>query len=58
MKGWKTPTAEIREFEKLPKEAKEYIARIEEMAGVKISILSIGPKRSQTIRRGKIINKK
>ncbi len=55
MKGWKTPTAEIREFEKLPKEVLEYVARIEELAGVQISILSIGPKRSQTIRRDKIV---
>ena len=53
MKGWKTPTPEIKELEKLPKEAHEYIARIEELAGVKINIFSIGPKRSQTIIRDK-----
>lgn len=51
MKGWKTPTDEIREFEKLPKGVLEYVARIEELAGVRINILSIGPKRDQTIRR-------
>lgn len=53
IKGWKTPTPEIREFKKLPKEVRQYIARIEELAGVPISILSIGPKRSQTIIREK-----
>ncbi len=51
VKGWKTSTAEIDQFNKLPKGALDYIARIEELSGVSITILSIGPKRSQTIRR-------
>jgi len=51
VKGWKTPTAQIDRFEKLPKEASQYIAKIEELSGIPINILSIGPKRSQTIIR-------
>jgi adenylosuccinate synthase len=55
MEGWKTPTSKIREFAKLPENAKRYVARIEELAGVQVNILSIGPKRSQTIIRERVV---
>ncbi len=48
-KGWKTSLTEIREYEKLPENAKEYLARLEELLGVPISIVSVGPDREQTI---------
>ena len=48
-KGWKTSLSDIREYEKLPENAKEYLARLEELLGVPISIVSVGPDREQTI---------
>ncbi|MBU0533386.1 MAG: adenylosuccinate synthase [Candidatus Omnitrophica bacterium] len=51
VKGWKTPTAEIKEFTKLPQKALEYISKIEDLTGVPINILSVGPKRLQTIKK-------
>ena len=47
--GWQCDISEITKFKDLPKQAKAYIKRIEELVGAPISILSIGPKRSQTI---------
>lgn len=47
--GWTGTTAGITEFEKLPENAKAYIARIEELVGVKVTILSTGPDRNETI---------
>lgn len=48
-KGWKTSLSGIREYEKLPENAKEYLTRLEELLGVPISIVSVGPDREQTI---------
>jgi len=50
--GWKTATSQIETFEVLPPNAKKYIQRVEELTGVNISLVSLGPKRSQTIKRG------
>ena len=47
--GWFTSTADVKEFDKLPKQAISYIKKIEELCAVKVSILSNGPKRDQTI---------
>ena len=49
MPGWTATTAGITEFEQLPENAKAYIARIEELVGVKVTILSTGPDRNETI---------
>ena len=51
MKGWNTPTTGIRSFDKLPKEAQEYVKAIEKLTGVKISYVSNGPKRDEIIKR-------
>lgn len=47
--GWTGTTAGITEFAQLPDNAKTYIARIEELVGVKVTILSTGPDRNETI---------
>jgi adenylosuccinate synthase len=39
----------VTEFDQLPEGAKAYIARIEELVGVKVTILSTGPDRNETI---------
>lgn len=49
MPGWDESTVGITDYEKLPANAKAYISRIEELIGVKISILSTGPDRNETI---------
>lgn len=46
--GWEDIT-HIREYSKLPVNVIRYLERIEELCGAKIALLSIGPKRDQTI---------
>ncbi len=46
--GW-DKTEGIREFDKLPATAQEYIKELEEMVGTKIAIISTSPERDDTI---------
>jgi adenylosuccinate synthase len=48
--GWDESIADARSYEALPENAKIYLKRIEEFTGVKISIVSVGPKRDQTMK--------
>ncbi len=47
--GWSDTTAGIREFDKLPKTAQNYLRRIEELVGVKLAVISTSPERNDTI---------
>ncbi|MCD6040125.1 MAG: purA [Gammaproteobacteria bacterium] len=47
--GWKESTAGIKTFEELPRNAQNYLLRIEELAGIPIDIISTGPDRNETI---------
>ncbi len=47
--GWQESTVGITAFDELPQKARDYLARIEELAGVPIDIISTGPDRAQTI---------
>ena len=47
--GWQESTVGITDFDELPQRARDYLARIEELAGVPIDIISSGPDREQTI---------
>jgi adenylosuccinate synthase len=49
MPGWEGTTAGITSFNDLPDNAKTYIKRLEELVGVKITIISTGPERDETI---------
>jgi adenylosuccinate synthase len=49
--GWTSPTAGVRTFGNLPREAQRYIARLEELTGVPAAILSTGSARENTIIR-------
>jgi adenylosuccinate synthase len=49
--GWQTDITGCRSFEELPRQAQEYINYIEELAGVRASIIAVGPERTQTIMR-------
>jgi len=53
-KGWQTKLSDIRKYEQLPVEAKEYISFIEDYLGVPIAIISVGPHREQSIYREKM----
>lgn len=49
--GWKEDLTTMRNEDELPKTFQDYVAFIEEYVGVPISIVSVGPDRSQTIFR-------
>ena len=48
-KGWKSSTKGIKEFEKLPENAKIYIKELEKFIETKISSISTSPERTDTI---------
>ena len=49
--GWKCDISDVRNFYQLPREAKDYIDFLEQLAGVRVSIITVGPDREQTIDR-------
>ena len=44
-----SPTGGIKNFSKLPKNAKKYIYEIEKQSGIKVSYVSTGPSREEII---------
>ena len=48
--GWDESVAEARSYEELHPNARKYLERIEELTDTRISIVSVGPKRDQTMR--------
>lgn len=49
--GWEEDLSAMREFAQLPANARRYIERIEELAGVPVDLISVGPGRDQTLAR-------
>lgn len=49
--GWKESTVGVTDYDSLPDNARRYLRRIKELAGVPIDIISTGPGREQTIIR-------
>jgi adenylosuccinate synthase len=49
--GWFTSLAEVNEYEKFPKELRNYVDLLEKELGVPIKMVSVGPDRKQTILR-------
>jgi adenylosuccinate synthase len=49
MPGWLKGTEKARKFSELPPKARAYVKKISELTGAKLSIVSIGPGRAQTI---------
>jgi len=47
--GWQESTVGVTNADDLPANARDYLARIEELAGVPVDIISTGPDREQTI---------
>lgn len=48
-KGWKTDITKSKKMEDLPENAKAYLKKLEELVGIPIKIVSVGPDREQTI---------
>ena len=49
--GWKSDIRGITDYNNLPKEAKDYVELIEKELGVKVSMVSNGPKRNEILYR-------
>jgi adenylosuccinate synthase len=49
--GWSEPIHDVRSVGGLPENARRYLAALEELAGVPIVLVSVGPERTQTIER-------
>ncbi len=50
-KGWTEDITHIKTFEALPLAAQEYVNAIEELSGVRVAYVSVGPDRDETIVR-------
>jgi adenylosuccinate synthase len=49
MRGWKTEIKGVRNFKDLPRNAKLYIRRIQELINTKITMISVGSERDETV---------
>ncbi len=47
--GWSDDISHIRNFDELPENAKAYLKRVEELTGLPVAMIGVGPKREQTI---------
>jgi len=54
LEGWAEDISKAKTYEELPLNARRYIERIEELLDIPIKIVSVGPKRSETIIRDRI----
>ncbi|MFA6548797.1 MAG: adenylosuccinate synthase [Candidatus Margulisiibacteriota bacterium] len=50
MPGWKEDTSKIKDYNDLPANAKKYLDKLSELAGCRISLVSVGAERGQIIR--------
>ena len=48
--GWQSDTSNIKSFSKLPKNAKNYLKRLSDLTGAKISMVSVGSERKQILK--------
>ena len=51
MPAWDEDITECSTFEDLPQKAQDYVLRLEELSGCRISYIGVGPGRDQTIVR-------
>ncbi len=49
MPAWEEDITECRSFDELPEKAQDYVKRLEELSGCRISYIGVGPGRDQTI---------
>jgi len=50
--GWEAEITAAKTWDDLPATARAYVQHIEEITGVPVTMVSIGPEREQTVRRG------
>jgi adenylosuccinate synthase len=50
MKGWRTEIKGARDFKDLPVDARRYLKRIEKLIGTRITMISVGSERGETVR--------
>ncbi len=50
--GWQEDISKVASWADLPLNAKKYLERMEELSGVPVGLVSVGPDRSQTFTRG------
>ena len=53
--GWQAPTSSIRQYDELPVQARQYIARLERLISCPVDLISVGKVRDQTIMRKPIV---
>jgi adenylosuccinate synthase len=53
--GWWEDISAAREFDDLPAKARDYVLRLEELAGAPVSCIGVGPGRDQTIVRRDVL---
>src|SRR2546422_3193459 len=49
VRGWNRPTGSAKKFSQLPSAARKYVRYISELTGAKLSMVSVGPARGETI---------
>jgi adenylosuccinate synthase len=49
VRGWNTSTQSAKTFSQLPPAARKYVRCISELTGAKLSMISVGPSRGETI---------
>ena len=49
MPGWQDSTVGVKSADNLPQAARDYLAKVEELCGVPVDIISTGPDREETI---------
>jgi len=49
--GWREEIHDARSLDDLPPNARSYVTALEELAGIPITLVSVGPERTQTIER-------
>ena len=47
--GWNTDISSVRKYSDLPKAAQQYVERIEELVGVPVNYIGVGPGRDALI---------
>ena len=58
MSGWKTSTYGLTDYKQIPKEARNYITRIEALLGIPVIMVSTGPERKHIIMRERIFQER
>ncbi len=50
--GWGADISKVTSYEDLPKEAQQYVEYVEDVAGIPVTMVSVGPSRAATLHKG------